>query len=127
VSRASRIEKELRTLAALDREYEALLRDALRSCAGGYLGMFGQNDAVLEGAGYARLSSQEAIELLELGTRIAQHRADLVLEEYPLHARFLAYRSLHGANVPGEATLAATFLRELDACSSSDRSTASPE
>jgi hypothetical protein len=113
VSRASRLEKRLRSLATLEAAYEALLLAELRTCAAGTWGLFGQNDEVLERNGLVRYLSSEARELLDLGATIARERASLVLDEYDLHARFMFYRSLPREQLLGEPKLALQLLAEI--------------
>jgi len=103
---------------AVEARFEEKLAEALRSCAAGYIGMFGRNDAVLDahyGRNSWRMKSEDARQLLEMVDEIASRRAELgYVEPNPLCARYLEYRARHKANDPGEDKLATEFLAELE-------------
>ncbi len=106
-----------RKLNALEAEYAATLKAALKKCADGRWGLFGQNDSALEQLGKyarARLVSPEAEELLELGSQIGRLRSKLgYTEPFTLHERLVSIRSSKNANTPGEPTLAREWLDEM--------------
>ena len=106
-----------RHLETLEAEYLTKLILALKQCANGRWGLFGQNDRAHETLGrYARerLSSPEAAELLALGDEIQNLRNKLgFAEPFPLHERLLQMRSSHDPNSQGEPKLARQWLGEL--------------
>ena len=109
--RIQREEQRRQELAGLERDYRAKLVSALEVCAAGSWGLFGQNDHL---AGAERWNAGSgAEELLELGAAIAEIRAQLGLDPFALHARFLASRGRAGANAPGESKIARAWLDEL--------------
>jgi hypothetical protein len=119
MSKQQRLEKAARRLALLEDEYRAILVPALRSCAKGYLGLFNQNNYEESLDPYlrrlaARLAAPERADLMKRGAEIESLRAQLVMDSFPLHQRFLAYYAMRGPNMPGETKLAQAFLAELD-------------
>ena len=99
-------------LASLEAEFREQLIKALRRCAGGSWGLFGQNDYAAAPKLYANSGGQK---LDELGFEIAQIREELGLAEpFALYAQFLEKRGYKGGNALGEARLAAAWLQELD-------------
>ncbi len=108
MSRSSRQSKAEARLTQLETEFVQKLTAALRDCAKGRWGLFGQNDHLL------RLKSP-APEFIALGEAIRGLRAELGFSEpFALYERFLHYRAMRGANVPGEPKLAAALLAELE-------------
>lgn len=118
MSRASRRAGIELTLGGLESEFHVALVDALRRCAGGVWGLFGQNEAAIANLPHharERLASPDAIKLLELGDEIERLRADLGMPPYHLYQRFLEYRRQRGGNVTGEPQLARQLLDEIGA------------
>jgi hypothetical protein len=98
---------QLRRLAGLERVLGLLLTPALRQCAAGRWGLFGQNDH-LEASQYRYWVEAELLKNIARQIRlIRQGQSD------PLVERFLYYCSLRGANVPGEPKLAQELLDEV--------------
>jgi hypothetical protein len=114
MSKQQRIEKDQRRLALMEEEYAAILLPALQSCAGGFWGLFDQgNYAESPNPMLRRLVPPEKAVLLQRGDEIESLRAQLVMEPFQLHQRFLAYCGMYGPNTPGEPKLAQAFLAEL--------------
>ncbi len=122
MSRAARREKLEARLNQLESDFRELLLEALNRCASGEWGVFGQNDAVLKGyspAIYARLKSEAAEGLFQLGDEVNELRTSLGIQEtFYLFDRYLEYRQRRSSNHLGEPKLAAEFLTELDPSSS---------
>lgn len=118
MSRATRRQKLEIELEELEREFVVLLLEALSRCASGEWGMFGQNDAILQGLPprlQARLKSDVSEKLLQLGDEITAIRATLgIRESFEPHAMYLRYRQRKSSNDLGEPRLAALFLAELN-------------
>jgi hypothetical protein len=106
-----------RKLRVLEAEYAVDLTAALKRCANGQWGLFGQNDLVLAKIGkraQRNLSSPDIGDLLELGTQIEKLRSVLGYSEpFKLHARLLRMRSSNDANSAGEPKLAQQWLDEM--------------
>jgi len=121
MSRHSRRTKQGAKLRELEREFERKFVNALRRCAAGVWGLFGQNSEALSQASPAltqRLASTEAAELLALGEEIQNLRLQIgIAEAFNLHARFMEVRAMRGPNIPGEPNLARNVLDELNAAS----------
>jgi hypothetical protein len=119
VSRATRRDKAEGELEHLENRFRERLIAALRACAAGQWGLFGQNDAGYQrrlGRNAGRFISAEARELLELGEEIDALRTSLGFSDRnALYARLKSYRRLRPASAPGEPRLAQEFLAELDA------------
>jgi hypothetical protein len=119
MSRATRREKAESELEHLEARFRERLEHALRSCAAGHWGLFGQNDAASNsafGRNEFRLRTSEAGELLALGAEIDALRSSLGFTDgNALYARLKAYRRLRTENAPGEPRLAQQFLAELAA------------
>ena len=104
-------------LTSLEAEYRQKLIAALRRCAAGYWGLFGQNAGLdlpdhLQQEAYVQSGASE---LDELGTEIAGARARLSMAEaFSLHERLQASRGRKTGNDLGEARLAQAWLEELD-------------
>jgi hypothetical protein len=97
-------------LSMLEGEFQAALTSCLKECAAGRWGLFGHNEHLDPEHRYWKWS--EAQGLTQMATEIQELRAAFG-QPNPLCARFLHYRSLGGANVPGEPKLAQAFLDEL--------------
>lgn len=116
MSRANRRANLELTLSALESEFHSALLDALKRCAGGVWGLFGQNDhatANLPRRTRDRLASPDAVNILDLGDKIERIRADIGMPSYHLYQRFLEYRRQSGGNAPGEPHLARQLLDEI--------------
>jgi len=105
-ARAARLEAEI---ASLEAEFRRKLVAALRDCANGRWGLFGQNDHVQEAY------SREVEELLELGASIEELRRKVgISEPFELYDAFRAKRGWKGENALGEPRLAKEWLNELE-------------
>jgi hypothetical protein len=108
-----------RRLEALEASYQELLLPALRRCARGQWGLFGQNDAALDRRNpklRARLHDPAIKDLLELGAEIDRLRQKLgYFQPFALHDRLVRMRSLHDSNTVGELKLAQQWLDEMPA------------
>lgn len=117
MSRATRRQKLEAKLKQLESDFTGLLLDALNKCASGEWGLFGQNDAALQLYSphlQARLSSDPAGKLLQLGDEITVTRASLGIQEpFKPFATYLAYRQRRAPNELGEPRLASELLAEL--------------
>ncbi|MEI9933088.1 MAG: hypothetical protein WDM89_21785 [Rhizomicrobium sp.] len=104
-SRSARLEGEI---ASLELEFRTKLIAALRNCAKGKWGLFGQNNYLIED------HSSEAEELLEIGSSIEDLRRKAGMpERFSLYERFLSKRGRKGENALGEPRLAVEWLNEL--------------
>jgi hypothetical protein len=115
--RDERRERIERGLASLEAEYRDKLAVALRACAGGYWGLFGQNnDAVLPDRLRTEIYEKSGMDqLMSLAAEIEAFRKQLEISEpFPLHARLLAAQGNKGSNHPGEPKLARAWLDELE-------------
>jgi hypothetical protein len=123
VSRSTRRAKAESELEHLEARFRERLMIALRTCAAGRWGLFGQNDAAIKrapGRYAARLIPAEVGELLELGDEIDALRSSLGFPDgNALYARLTSYRKLPPANAAAEPRLARQFLAELEADSKS--------
>jgi hypothetical protein len=119
MSRASRRAKAESELEHLEARFRERLVGALRACAAGHWGLFGQNDradqrALDRNAFHARPA--DVAELLALGGEIDALRSALGFSDgSALYARLKSFRRLRTENAPGEPRLAQQFLAELDA------------
>jgi hypothetical protein len=117
MSRSGRREKTEAQLHTLEGQFSADLVAALRDCAAGKWGMFGQNDAVIERQSSPlreMLQSDIAARLIAAGEEIEELRRRIgMVEPFLLFKRYLEYRQMQSANSPGEPKLAAQFLAEL--------------
>jgi len=105
-ARAARLEAEI---ASLESEFRSKLVAALRDCANGRWGLFGQNDHV------RKANSREAEELLTIGASIEELRRKVGNSEtFELHHAFQAKRGWKGENALGESRLAQEWLNELE-------------
>ena len=106
--------KEERQLKLLEEEFRGKLASALKDCAAGQWGLFGRNESRMARDEHERFYGSQGRKLLELGEEImARRRAAGVSGDLPLFTKFKEYRSMRGANDPGEPKLAQNFLREL--------------
>ncbi|MBN9039305.1 MAG: hypothetical protein J0H53_24835 [Rhizobiales bacterium] len=110
VARSRKLEKER---AALEAAYFSALQEALRDCAGGKWGLFGQNDAVLPGQLRERLKPESAKRLEPIAEELGSVRERLGLPTFGPMARLEQLRREHDSNSPGEQRLAMGFLEEL--------------
>lgn len=116
MSRETRRVKLEEDLERLQSTFKTQLLEALRVCAAGQWGLFGQNDETLKTAfgSNHRYISQDAQDLLSLGDKIADLRAQLgYTDSYALYERFLAVRNDRESNALGESKRAQRFLDEL--------------
>ena len=114
MSRASRLAKLEQKISMMEEEFREKLVVALRNCAAGRYGLFGQNERVAGLEGHDRWST-DGRELLHMGEQILQARKEIGdTTDFPLYSRFLEYRSRRGANDLGEPKLAKEFLEELN-------------
>ncbi len=91
-------------LKAAELEFAAELVAALKKCAAGRWGLFGQNGERWDKGG----------SLLERGDAISKLRTQLgYAEGFDLYERFVAYRRRRSSNDPGEPRLAQAFLAEI--------------
>ena len=103
--RAHRSDAEI---ASLETEFRTKLIAALRDCANGRWGLFGQNEHILG------LSSPESEELMKIGASIEELRLKAgILDSFELYNSFKSKRGRHGANTLGEPRLAKKWLEEL--------------
>jgi hypothetical protein len=119
VSRSTRRAKAESELEHLEARFRERLMIALRTCAAGQWGLFGQNDAAYKrayGRNAVRHIPAEVGELLELGDEIDALRSSLGFPDgNALYARLTWYRKLPAANAAVEPRLARQFLAELEA------------
>ena len=126
MSRESRRRDLESDLATLEQQFAADLRVALRRCAGGEWGLFGQNDQALKrrfqnNAG--RYLSAPAQRLNDMAAEIVAARARLgYTEPNALCTRYAEYRSRRDSNALGEPKLALEFLAELESAEASVKS-----
>lgn len=112
MSKASRLAKREREVTQMEVRFASRLRDELEACVNGRWGLLGQNDGI---SGEAMPGSRAARELLALLDEIDEARNEMgYLEPFELGERFKSYRSMRGANVPGEPKLAARLLSEIE-------------
>jgi hypothetical protein len=113
--RNKRIDKLEAELASLESEFRERLIRALRLCADGYWGLFGQNDHVSSPRLQDELATASGSrELMELGAAIDALRQRIGINgTYALFSRFLELRGRSHANALGEARLAQAWLEEL--------------
>jgi RNAse (barnase) inhibitor barstar len=106
-NKRSRIQQ--RRLDEMEADFQSLLLPALKQCAAGRWGLFGQNEN-LEAAIHLRWDQADHL-------RQSANQIHVLRKEFgqpnPLVERFLYYSSLRGANVPGETRLAQTLLDEI--------------
>ena len=89
-SRSARLEAEI---ASLELEFRTKLVVALRNCAGGRWGLFGQNNHLL------KVLSPEAEDLLAIGSSIEGLRNKAGMSErFELYDSFLSKRGWKGEN-----------------------------
>lgn len=119
MSRATRRDKAEGELEHLEARFRERLMIALRTCAAGQWGLFGQNDAAYKrafGRNAVRVIPAEVDELLELGDEIDALRASLGFSGgNALYARLKSYRKLPAGNASTEPRLARQLLAELEA------------
>jgi len=96
-------------LEALEHDFRPRLIAALRECASGRYGLFGQNNPG-ELARYYVWA--EADDLKETAEEINSLRSEFG-QPNPLSVKFLEYCSMRGQNVKGEPKLALQFLTEI--------------
>lgn len=114
MSRNARREKSEARLRELKAEYRAELIAGLKALAAGKWGFFEEQE-IPDGDELYPLQVA-ARELLELGRRIEELRAELgYTDGFPLDARYHHYRGMRDGNDPGEPKRARLFLKELEA------------
>jgi proline dehydrogenase len=95
-------------IASLESEFRMKLVTALRDCANGRWGLFGQNEHLLDDR------SLDSEELLEIGASIEELRRKAGMpERFELYRSFKSKRGRQGANALGEPRLAEKLLEEL--------------
>ena len=92
----------------LERDYRCVLVKALRECAQGRWGLFGQNDHT----GYSNTPT-ELDDLRSLAASIDNLRDRLALPPFELHKELESARGRAGENEPGEPKLARIWLTKL--------------
>ncbi len=103
-------------LAQLEAGFKDVLVIALRHCADGRWGLFGQNDYLLSDHSHSSdvYSHDDYEEVIEMAADISRLREILgYVDPHELSSRFEHYRTMRGANVPGEPKLAQQFLDEI--------------
>lgn len=115
MSRSGRREKAEAQLRSLEEQFSSDLIAALRGCAAGKWGMFGQNDHLAAEMPLLRSVYTKAAEtLIEQGEQITSLRRSLgYTDSFPLFEQYLQYRQMQSANTAGEPKLAIQFLREV--------------
>jgi hypothetical protein len=116
MSRSTRREKAESELRSREEQFSTNLRAALRECAEGAWGLFGQNDALVADIPLLRSVYMEpAAALIEQGEQINRLRKALgYTDSFLPFERFMHYRQMKSANTPGEPKLAIQFLKELE-------------
>jgi hypothetical protein len=116
MSRQARKDNAEAQLRALEEQFSTDLVAALRDCAAGKWGMFGQNDHLVSVSPMlASIYTATAEKLTGQGREITKMRHELgYVEPFSPFERYLHYRELRSANSPGEPRLAVQFLAELD-------------
>jgi hypothetical protein len=116
VSRAARRQKLEAQLRSLEEQFSSDLVAALRECAAGTWGLFGQNDALAVEMPLLRSAYMKTAEaLIHDGEEIEELRRELGFNEaFNPYKRFVEFRKMRGSNVPGEPKLAVQFLMELE-------------
>jgi hypothetical protein len=105
----AKTEKLAERIDELEAEYRTVLLKALRKCALGQWGLFGQNE-------HLALKSEpphEVEELTDLAQVIDALRLRIDLEPFPLHQRFRTARGRVSENAVGEPKQAQAWLTEL--------------
>jgi len=96
MTRSTRLYKSEAKLRTLEHQFSNDLIRAMRDCAAGKWGMFGQNDTALESETRGlreRLKSTVAESLMAQGETIIRLRRDLGFTDgFPLFERYLQYR-----------------------------------
>ncbi len=117
MSRASRRHKSEAQLRSLEEQFSINLVAALRECAAGTRGLFGQNDALAVEMPLLRSAYMKtANALIRDGDEIEELRRELgFTEAFNPYKRFVEFRKMRGSYVPGEPKLAMQFLEELGA------------
>ncbi|HEY6234442.1 MAG TPA: hypothetical protein VIW69_04950 [Candidatus Elarobacter sp.] len=119
MSRSTRRDKAEGELEHLEARFRERLNLALRTCAAGQWGLFGQNDAAYKrafGRNAVRVIPAEVGQLLELGDEIDALRSSLGFSGgNALYARLKSYRKLPAGNASTEPRLARQLLAELEA------------
>src|ERR1017187_6541542 len=115
MSRVSKREKAETQLRILEEQFSNDLIVALRECAAGKWGIFGQNDHLASDSPLlASAYTATGEKLIEQGKEITEMRHELgYAEPFFLFERYRHYREMRSANLPGEPKLAAQFLAEL--------------
>lgn len=115
MNRTSRRDRAELQLRAFEEQFLNDLVAALRRCAAGKWGMFGQNDHLAsESSLLESVYTATAGKLMNKGQEITQMRRKLGYNEpFPPFERYLHYREMQSANSPGEPKLATQLLAEL--------------
>ena len=111
--REAALERERQSLEAA---YSAALLIALRDCAAGKWGLFGQNEGTLPASLESRLLPESAKRLAANGDELVTVREKLGFADLfgPMQ-RLAELRAERGPNQPGEPRLAQMLLDELKA------------
>ena len=111
---AARFRKMDEERLVLETAYSDALIHALRDCAGGRWGLFGQNDGRLPLSLEERYTPNAKKELDRIGEELVSIRAKLGFTDlYSPMQRLEELRSQKGTNQLGEPRLAELFLAEL--------------
>jgi len=95
-------------IASLESEFRTKLVTALRICANGRWGLFGQNEHILGD------QPSDVEELFEIGESIEELRRKAgIPERFEMYMSFKSKRGRQGENTLGEARLAKKWLDEL--------------
>lgn len=116
----NRRNKLQRLQMALESEFRNRLVTALRACADGKWGLFGQRLRFDSLPDWIRevCQSKDAEGLLALGEELDAVRQKLgIAERFDLYQKFLSLRAISGPNAPGEPRIAQEWLLELESAS----------
>ncbi|MBZ9763537.1 hypothetical protein LB553_22030 [Mesorhizobium sp. CA8] len=109
--REAALEKERQSLEAA---YSAALLVALRDCADGRWGLFGQNEGTLPASLESRYLPESAKRLAAIGDELVAVREEMgFVDLFAPMQRLAELRTERGPNRPGEPRLAQMFLDEL--------------
>ncbi|GAC1578590.1 MAG: hypothetical protein NVS3B27_22810 [Novosphingobium sp.] len=109
MARADRLERLDRKRSDLEAEYTAALVEGLEQTVAGAWGLFDHRQDRNDRARVAPLIAQ----LADLAEEIDDARAGLGMDDFALHAEFMAERGPPGAEAVGEPKQARAFLARL--------------
>lgn len=111
--REAALERERQSLEAA---YSAALLVALRDCADGRWGVFGQNEGIVPAYLEERFLPASVKKLEEIGAELVAVREEMGFADlFAPMQRLAELRAERGPNRPGEPRLAQMFLDELKA------------